>query len=362
MIFISLFVSKFILTLYAFEVTHQIRPNSIFEASTLGNSCSTNKMSGLASKCNPALFPYTKKQGVSISVVGKSDGDSIDNGRELIFDPITEPLIRKLFEQKNFNSFTFNSELIFKTKLFEISYSPYYLLADLYIFNPAFPEISIHLVNHERLQLTNGMFLPKFNLLKHEFKSSIGFNFYYYEHTYENTVFSLFDLSFQRPEELIHFKTKYGVANDLGFFVENDSIFIPDLSIQLKNMFSKINYQKDIAKSSTRQTSLFLFEPYSLIGLGKEYSSKYGSFHLNFELPFENAFQRFRHDHIMSSLNYNLKLLSLFLSGNKNYQNIGMRFNSNFFNVGLSYSQEKDMGEFNPSKERTVYTGIEISL
>ena len=94
--------STFLITncLYALTITHQLRPNGNFDTLSLANACSTITGTSFSVRCNPALFPYSKEEGILITGAGKSDGDSIDNGRDLIFDPITEPLIAASFRKK----------------------------------------------------------------------------------------------------------------------------------------------------------------------------------------------------------------------------------------------------------------------
>ncbi len=345
----------------AIVTTHQLKPNGSIDTMSLGGACSTIPGTNFSVRCNPALFPYSKEEGVLIAIAGKADGDSIDNGRDLIFEPISETLIRKLFEEKNFNSFTFNSDFIFKTSFFELSYAPYYLLADIYIFNPAFPEISLNMANRENLRFTSGFTVGSMNFLTTEFTLTSGAGVYYYEHAYENTVFSLFDLTVENPEELIHIKTLYGVGADVGFFLDNNSSFFPRLAMQIKNMNSKLK-TADTSSIPFLQTTQFLFETYSTVGIGKGIKTLYGGIDLSFEFPFYDYFGEVEMDHATISSRYNISLFSVLLGYGKFYKNIGLRFDSKNFNVGISYAQESDMGHLQSSVEKSVYTGIDIIL
>ena len=347
---------------FGFVVTHQVRPNSTFETVSLSNSCSTFSSSNFSNRCNVALFPYSKEQGISINGIGKSDGDSIDNGRDLIFDPITETLIRRLFEEKNFNSFTFSSSIVFRSNLFELSYSPYFLLADLYLFNPAFPEISLHLVNRESLRLSNGWILLGNKDDNESFQLSFGASLFYYKHTFENTVFSLFDLSFNSPNSLINFETEYGVASDLGLYLYNPVAWLPNISFQIKNLNSKVTENKNYRNSATRQSPLFLFEPYSTLGLGKEFQTYWGGLGFNLEIPIEGIYDQVNEDQITLGTKYTIKLFSVYFGLNSNYQNFGLRFNSDNFNVGINYARENDIGDLQSTTEDSVYTGLSIVL
>lgn len=346
----------------AFDVTHQIKPGSTFESIASGGTCSTKEGLTFGTRCNPALFPYSPGEGIYISLISKADGDSIDNGRELIFKPISETLIRKLFEEKNFNSFTANTDIVFKTSLFEISYSPYYLLADLYIFNPAFPEISINLVNRETLKLSAGHEVFKTSLFGDDIYLSVGANLFYYEHQFSNTVFSLFDLSFQRPEELISFQSTYGLSSDIGFYLGNEQVYMPQFSLQFKNVGDDIEKNKSKALSSFQQDSRFLFETYTLFGIGKEISTAIGGFNIGYEMPIDGLLETPNPDLGIVGLSYSIRLASVFTSFGENYKNVGVRFDSENFNVGIIYTEEKDLGKISPSVEKSVYTGIDILL
>ena len=346
----------------AFEVTHQVRPNSEHGTTALNRACSTVEGAHFSTKCNPALFPYSQESGVEFSLIGKSDGDSIDNGKALIFSPITEELIQKLFRERNYNSFTFTGDITLKTKYFNLSYEPYYLLADIYIFNPAFPEISMHLVNQESLRLTSGIELIKKSTGKTTFNMSMGASAYYYEHLYENTVFSLFDLSYKKPNELIHFKKVRGVAGDMGAFLNNDSRFFPKLSCQVKNVRSRLQEEKEFSKSDVRQSTIFLFDTYSTIGVGKGIKTTVGGIDLDYEIPFLGIYRDMYPDHSILGGRYTLGLFSLFIGYGKYYQNAGLQFSSTNFNVGLNYTRESDMGAKQAKPERAVYTSIDVML
>lgn len=351
---VSLFLISY--SVFSLEVTHQIRPGSTFESTSLSQSCSTMEGMSYSNRCNPALFPYSTRETVALDVVLKSEGDSVNNGKDLIFDPITEVLIRRLFEESNFNSFTFDGNIAFKNSYFEITYEPYYLLADLFIFNPAFPEISVNIVNRETISLKSGR-----EILNNDFfKLSTGLNIYYYQHQYENTSFSLFDLSFKKPEELINFKSIYGVAGDLGFFLNPKSELLPKLSLQVKNINSEVKENSHVSSSEFLQQTLLLFDTYSVLSAGKNVNTFLGRFDFNVDLPFLRYFEELYPRGISVGMRYSLNFFSVLLGYNKYYHNLGLKFDSENFNIGLMFTREKDLGKFQRKFQESVYTGIEI--
>ncbi len=355
---------KFLITtfifvnIYGFNVNHQIKPGADFETMSLGNSCSTFVGDKFTLSCNPASFPYYQSEGISLSLLGKADGDSIDNGRDLIFDPITEDLIRRLFEQKSFNSFTFDGSIKFNTSMFELTYTPYYLIGDLYIFNPAFPEISINLLNRETLRLTSG---DEISQNKWGAKSiSIGYSFFYYSHSYATNTFSLFDLSSKDAEELIAFKDDTGFDGKLSLLYLSNISFIPNISLQVHNFLDSAKFEKP--NTDITQESILLFERYTTIGLGKSFQTTYGELELNFELFFSNFLDEFYSKYATLGMRYNLNLFSVNLAGSINYQNIGFLFRSENFNVGISYAREKDAPIIQSDYDNSTYIQMEVSL
>lgn len=353
--------SLFSLSTQAINVTHSIKPGNGFHTSSLQNSCSTFLGTSFSSECNIALFPLSPKNGIFISGVAKSDGDSIDNGRDLIFDPITLELLRNLFQNSNYNSFSFNSRVSFSNELFEISYSPYYLLADLYLFNPAFPEISLSLVNRETLSLSSG-FLLFGKKAPESFKISTGARLSYYSHESANSLFSLFDLSNQNPESLILFNTQYGLQLDLSFFVDLGNDFLPDFSFQFKNLGSRIKVNEASAISATRLSPRLLFEPFSQFGIGKKIDTPFGAFSLNLENYILDVNQQIDWDRSAFGVYYTLNLFSIYGSLSKFYKIVGISFRSELFDVGVSYNSEKDIGNFQQGYENSAYIGVDISI
>lgn len=343
---------------HAFVATHQVRPNSSFESAALANSCSTMVNLDSASHCNPALFATTDSKGIEASVLGKSDGESIENGRDLILKPISEDLIRRLFQKRNFNSFTLSTDLAFRAGLFELSYSPYYLMADVFIYNPAFPEISLNLVNREVLRLTTGGILQQ----DEEKTLSWGISPYFYKHSYMNTNFSLLELSTTKPADLLKFQSLSGASADGGFFYENKSMPISRFAAQIKNITSKVTLNQSNALSFYQQTNRFMFEPYSSAAIGKNFVTPVGGFDLNLQANFDGYFQAFQPNFTTLSATYSLRLFSLLLAYSQRHENFGLKFTSKYFDVGLFYTREVDIGSYDNNREQSVYTGIGVKL
>ena len=193
--------------------------------------------------CNPALFPFQKDEGVRMGLSTITDGESVEVGQKLLFDPISEEFLQKLFNKRSYNSWGANSYIELRTSKFFLSYDPVSVNADVYVFNPSCPEVAMSLVKSNRLQLTSGWKAIDNDLLI----ASIGSKVYYYRSEYYQDSFFLSDLSSQHVDELISFKDQSGVAADIGTFFKFTNPYLPKVSFLVKNLGTKFqNKEKDI--------------------------------------------------------------------------------------------------------------------
>ncbi|MBC7713719.1 MAG: hypothetical protein H7177_10285 [Rhizobacter sp.] len=347
--------------LHAIEVTHIVSPGGNFLTTSTARSCSTFSVDRDSVSCNPALYALSQAQGLQLSIVGKAEGSSIDTGKKLIFEPITESLIKDLFQKNSYNSFSFNSSISFFTPYFKLSYSPYFALADILIFNPAFPEISLALTNRSTLSLTSGFSLnPLFN--SKSIDLNFGYTLNFYQQTISQSRFSLFDLSSTKPDQLIKFTDKKGITPDLGTLLELKDLYSLKISAQIKNIATKYKINEERAASAYYLEHKYIFETYSQLGIGKNFQTQYGGVNFNIEGFFESYYKSFDFSRTTVGLRYDLGLFALLSSISKNYRTFGMHFLSQNFDVGLTYISEKNIGRYQQNFDNGAYLGVDFNL
>ncbi|MBP9680678.1 MAG: hypothetical protein KBD76_04695 [Bacteriovorax sp.] len=351
----------FLNPLHALEVTHAVSPGGNFLTASTARSCSTFSVDRDSLSCNPALFALSQSSGLQLSIVGKAEGSSIDTGKKLIFEPITEALIKDLFQKNSYNSFSFNTGISFLTPYFKLSYSPYFALADILIFNPAFPEISLALTNRSTLSLTSGMSLNPL-LANKNMDLNFGYTLKYSQQTLSQDRFSLYDLSTQRPEQLILFKDLKYFSADFGTLLQLKNFYDLKFSAQIKNVGSKYKFNKTRAASAYYLEHKYLFETYSQMGIGKNLQTKWGGININIESFFEEYFRSFDYSRSTLGLRYDLGLFYLLSAFSKDYKTFGMHFLSQNFDVGLTYMNERNIGKFQKKADSAVYLGIDFNL
>ncbi len=358
-IFLALFT--IFTELHAIEVTHAVNPGGNFLTTGTARSCSTFSVDRDSLSCNPALYALSETKGLQFSIVGKAEGKSIDTGKKLIFEPITESLIRDLFSKGSYNSFSFNTNISFFTPYFKLSYSPYFALADIMIFNPAFPEVSLALTNRSNLSLTSGFSLnPLFSTPSVD--SNFGYVLNFYNQTLSQNRFSLFDLSTAKPDELIKFTDKKGLSGDIGSMFKFKNLYSLKISAQIKNIGTKYKINKERASSAFYLEHKYIFETYSQAGIGKNFQTRWGGLNFNVEGFFEDYFQTFDVSRTVASFRYDLGLFSILSAYSKNYKTFGMHFLSQNFDVGVTYMTEKNIGNSQKAKDKAVYLGLDINL
>lgn len=342
------------------QVYHQLKPGSDFYHLTTLGACSTKYNQTVSLACNPAMAVDGITTGLNIGIIGKADGDSIDNGKSLIFDPINEGLLRKLFAEGSYNSFTFNSNLSFKTAFFTLEYSPYYLVADIFLYNPAFASMSVNIINRETLRAATAKELNFNSMTIKTIKAGVILN--YYKNVRSNSNLNLVDLGTTRPEDLITFETERGISADAGLIFVNRYGYLPDVSMVIKNIGVANESNNPLANNSEYLFPLMSVETYSTVGFGKEVSTEFGELRGEVLVPFDRYFDGYYSDYTSASIEYGLGLMQFIIAGSENHYSFGMNFRSNVADVGITFAKEKDLGNYSDNFKDSVYISAVLNL
>lgn len=343
---------------WGFPVLHYIKPESNFTQIASLDSCSTFLLTKDMVGCNPALFPYQKEEGLRIGLSTITDGESVEVGQHLLFDPIDEKFLKEIFEKHPFNSWGANSFIQLRTSKFYLSYDPLLVNADVYVFNPASPEVAMSLVKSNRLNITTG-----FEILNNDvMKFSLGAKAYYYRSEYFQDSFFLSDLTSADVDELIKFKKQNGVAADIGSFIQFENAWLPKISFQVKNLGTTFNNKEDDIVSENQMRPLLVYEMYSKLGMGYDYKTAWGILNAEINAPFRNFYEDIYTDYIAGSLNYTLSRFSASLSYSKYQHAFGFGFGSKIANIGIFYGSSQPLGDFSTQKESVAGVRGEVSL
>jgi hypothetical protein len=353
------FVSKAL----AYEVSHVQKPFSNFETTALNNACSNLKFSRYAVHCNPALFPFLKmKRNFLMSIHGKSDNSGIQNAKKYLFDDISQSDLEKLFNQDNFNSFTFNSSLSFYTEFFVLSYSPYYIVADVLVNNPSFPIISLLLVDRSTLSLSYGIPIVG-DPDSDDFFISLGAQVSYYSEKYLNSVFSAADLTGNSFKDKLNFQKEKRAVGNIGGFVEwKEMSFLPSISFNIRNLGETREVDESRINSVSRIELSQMLEGVSEIGLGYNFYTFLGGLYFGSTLPFSGVFNESQFEFASVGIRHSLGMFSTYLSIGQYFDSLAFKLSSKSTSVALVFAREQEIFEFNKTKEKAVYFNMEIGI
>lgn len=353
-----IFLILFSFGAWAFPVLHFIKPESNFTQISTLDSCSTYTYTEDVAGCNPALFPFQRRQGINMGLSTITDGESVDVGKKLLFDPIKKEFLNELFEKRAFNSWGLNSYIDLRTSVFNLSYAPLMVNADIYVFNPASPEVAMSLVKSNRLQITTGTSFVNNDYLY----GSVGTKIYYNRSEYFQNSFFLSELTSQDIKDLLKLRDKMYVAGDIGVFLKFKSSFLPKISMVAKNLNSGFTIKDKDVVAENQMRPLMVYETYSKLALGYDYKTQYGIFSTEASAPFEGIYENLYSEYLALSFGYSLTRFSTNIAYSKYQQIIGFNFGSKLASVGVFYGNSRPLGDFSNQTERVGGIRAEVSL
>lgn len=343
---------------WAMPVLHFIKPESNFTMITTLGACSTFLNTVDMVGCNPALFPYQTDNSLRLGVGTITDGESVEVGKKLLFDPIKEEYLREIFQKRSFNSWSGNTNIELRTAKFYLGYDPISVNADIFVFNPSSPEVAMSLVKSNRLHISSGFEFINNKMIK----ASIGVKAYYYRTELYQDSFFLSDLVGQDIDEIIKLEKKSGLAGDFGGLIQFNSVYLPKISFLVKNLNSQVrNKEKDIL-AENQLRPLMVYETYSRLGFGYDFKRSWGVINTELGIPFKEVYEDLYSDYIALSAGYSLSRFGTQVSYSRYQQALGLYFGSKIANIGIFYGNSRPLGDFSKQTESVAGVRAEVSL
>lgn len=342
----------------AAPVLHLVRPDSSFTQITTLDACTTLRGRPDSADCNPALFRSHMSSGVKFALGGITDGDSVDTSKKLLFEKVKEPFLRELFDERAFTTWGANSAIDFRTPYFQLSYDPATVTADVFVFNPAFPEISMALVKSKRLGVTSG-----FDIWESEGRTlSVGATIFHYQRRQYLGTFALVDLTTSEVNELIVFENESGVAGDLGLAYRHPSAWVPNVSLLVKNFNGGFDPDEAEVRSERHLRPLLVYETHSRVSLGKDWDTDYGNWGTEVSAPFDGVYKAYYSDYVTLAGTYRLGGMEAQLGLARYQQVAGFRFGSRSTAVGVFYARTQPLGEYRDQVDSAAGVHLGVSL
>ncbi len=241
-----------------------------------------------------------------------------------------------------------DSRLEFNTNYFSVAYTPYYVVADTNVTNPAFPEVSMYLATKNELRVSSGWKLGRF--------WSFGGGVAYDKIRYAQPNFSIFDLATAKPNQLIKFQNKYSLKADLGlsFWGQDYRGAIPNITFQAKNLMSAYKLNSHSEASVNLLEPFALFETHYMTTLSYNITSKFGTFKPGIHGYYDENLS-FYNNYYVLGLGYDLGKFGTTVEGGPYKRSMGLFFNSSRVDMGVIYVQDKELGAIQDSYSQSVY-------
>jgi len=355
----TLFIYLICVNSYALPLSISNKPHFSFNQIGTLDACAVYKKRRDSINCNPANFKSSSYEGMVFHLTTKTDGDSVDTGKELLFEPISESNLRDIFELNAFSSWDANSIIEFRTTLFYLSYEPIYTSANFFLYNPAFPEVSLNLSSQRRINITVG---EEFKFLSYNVLS-FGTNVNYFERRYFSGTFALLDVSGSGVDELINFKKTSGINADVGLTYQSTySKYIPIISVQMRNLGAIHEINNEKVKSEKFIEPILLYETYTKIDVGYDLTLDYGSLGFAVSLPYNKDMSELYTDYITSSVSYSLWDFEVMGASSLYTQMMAIKFASPMNAIGIYFGKSKAIGNFLDDYENYAGVTLEIYL
>lgn len=324
-------------------------------------ACLTSYFDFEATSCNPAIFAFHEEKSLDLNLIGKTAGSGIETLKKFVFQDIEKSFLSELFEENSFISWSGNSEISFTTPSFKLSYTPYYVLIDSLVFNPALPQVSLIILDRHSLSLTSGFELSEKLGIDKYARIGIGAGLSYHWDNYFRGSFNILDLALNDVEDVISFEKRDHFTASPSFIVIPNASWIPTFAITVQNLFSKYDVRESDLESPFTIETRNQFETVTRLGLGHEFYTKFGLFSGALQLPFEGFFGGFINSPSLS-FTYDLDLFSLYVGIQEYSQTTGLYFRSPNTTIGILYSYERELKGFNVNRDDAIYLSISLGM
>jgi hypothetical protein len=178
----------------------------------LGELCYARDLMPDGSVCNPA-FSDEVEHGFLMGRLYVGNGyAAVSTANQLIFQPVTQEFLRDLFQRNNVVSLEGAASLVFASKYFQASFSPYRVQYFSEIHNPNLAVIGIQATIERALEFQGGTPLGFISPAMREF--SVGAKLRILDRLYVSGRFSLAEAMVEQPRKLLPVREQFAAYLD----------------------------------------------------------------------------------------------------------------------------------------------------
>lgn len=178
----------------------------------LGAICFSRDQMPDGSVCNPAYLPDLEESSLLARVYFGNGYSALSTANRLVNQPLTKDFLQELFKNQNVTSMEGNLGLVFSTRYFSASFSPYRVQYVSEVHNPNLPVIAVHASVERNLSFSAGVPLSGVAPELDEFTA--GARLRLFERNYVHGSFSLTELAGDDLRRLIPTHTQRAALVD----------------------------------------------------------------------------------------------------------------------------------------------------
>jgi hypothetical protein len=298
--------------------------------------------------CNPAFLPDFKESSLLARVYLGNGYTALSMANQFIYQPISKDFLKEMFQHQNVTRVDANISLVFVTRYFSASFSPYRIQYVSEIHNPNFPVVAVHASVEKSIVFSAGF--PIWTSDQSTEMLSIGAKFRILQRKYVHSFFSLFQAMSEDPRILAPVRSQNALFLDPFLGWSSSKLFWkPRFSLSIQNIGTSWPYDP------------LYSEPSDLaVGIGIAPFLGVGQFRLGVDisnlLHAENLESRFR-----MGTSYRLGILEPMLGLSKNTVTGGVLCGFQIFQAGIIYQWFKSYVA-SISSENKIATEFSIKL
>ncbi len=274
--------------------------------------------------CNPAYLPYFDDSTLLGRVYIGNGYAAFSTAQNFLYNSISADFLKQLFQQNNTTSLEAQAGLVFVTKYFSASFTPYRIQYVAEVHNPNLPVLEVHAALEQAYTISSGIPL---NWLSPALDGlTLGSDMKFLFRKYIHSSFSLLDVAGEPVTQLLPVKNQFALEMD------------PTLAW-------KSFYQKWVFLTSVTATGVGFAHPFDslyanpadiTVGWGVEPPIDFGKLRISLDMVHlinaTDALSRFRF-----GTSYKFGILETMIGVNSNDFTAGMEFAAPIVNVGVVY-------------------------
>lgn len=289
----------------------------------LGEICYSRDVMPDGTVCNPAFLPYNDQSSLLARIFIGNGYSAFNTANQFLLQPVTQGTLQAMFQQNSVTSVEASAGLVFTSRYFSASFTPYRIQYVSEVHNPNDPVMAINASLERELSFSGGIPLSLADPSLGEF--SLGSKLSIIQRKYISSTFSFVD-----------------VVDNSGQLlpVNNQTAVIYEPSVGWRHLVGGWTLLGSVAGTgigpATPYDPLWADPADLAVGIGVEPPLPFGRLRIGLDLV--NLINGVGLDsRLRAGVSYQFGIFEAMLGANQNAFTSGVYFNASFLDLGLVY-------------------------